>query len=113
MTACNIEAKKGEIMKITIRRGTSRKTYGFAINWKIFADGQLVGLIKDKETKTFELNSVKEIKITGLFLGETVIPLNMMDEDIEIRCFIHIGMWKGSIYAYAISKGEYIGEYNF
>lgn len=100
-------------MNITIRRGTSRTTYGFALKWKIYADEQLIGFVKEKETKTFVLESVKEFKITGHFLGETTVPLNVTDKDIEIRCFIYMGMWKGSIYAYAISQNKFLGEYNF
>jgi hypothetical protein len=100
-------------MKITIRRGTSRKTYGYLLKWDIYADEELIGSIKDKQKITFELNNVKEIRITGFLLTDAVIPIDNSYEDIEIRCLIFVGMWKQYIYAYALSKGKYLGEYNF
>lgn len=100
-------------MKITIWRGTSRITYGFLLKWYIYADDVLIGSIKDNTVKTFELHNVKEIRVSGFLLTDAVIPIENMNDDIEIRCFIYIGMLKQYIYAYAISNDKYHGEYNF
>jgi len=100
-------------MKITIRRGTSGLTFGFGVKWKVFADNTMMGRIRDKNTISFDVNTVDTINISALFLGELVIPLKGITEDVEIRCFIVMGMWKSSIYAYALAGDKYLGEYGF
>jgi len=100
-------------MKITIRRGSSTTSYGFGVKWKVYADGVFMGKLNDINSISFNVASVIEIKITGLFLKEVLIPLNVIAEDVEIRCFYITSLWAARIYAYVITGDKLLGEFGF
>lgn len=53
----------GGIMKITVRRGMSRSTYGYFTKWDIYADEEYLGSFRDNQTITYEVNNANTIRI--------------------------------------------------
>jgi hypothetical protein len=103
----------GGTMKITIRRGTSTMSYGFGVKWKVYADDVFMGIVRDTGTISFDKTRVSVIRITGFFLRDVLIPLEGINEDVEIRCFYTTSMWTARIYAYVIARDKYLGEYGY
>lgn len=97
-------------MKINFTRDNT--FLGFAVNMRIYVDGQKVGSVAHDSSFTFECVDAKQIVIDRfMMIKKCIINLDKPYEELDIKLMFLFGMMFTRVQAIVSSQGQIIGVF--